>query len=124
MTPNRRRTARCACDLATIWKRGRTPVIGAIRDVSIDGMFLATEAKVPVNQVMDLSIELPTGTVSLLAVSRQCSKTRHGSGIGLTIFAMEPNERKLWVDYYRGVMAEAQRPPDFDDDDPTKPGHF
>ncbi len=92
-----------------MWKRGRHPVETRLRDLSADGMFLQTEAPFPVNQVMDLLIALPSGPVSVLAVSRLCGTTQHGTGIGASILAMEPLERARWIAHYRHALDQAAK---------------
>ncbi len=98
---------RVRCGLPILWKRGPTKVEAWIRDVNADGMFIETTATIPVNQVMELVVTLPTGPVSVTAVSRLCGSTRQGHGIGVTIFAMEPLERYRWNAHYRGALVTA-----------------
>ncbi len=109
MRSNRRRTARCECDLVVVWKRGGLNLRGHVRDVSADGLFVETNATIPLNHVMDVLVDLPSGPVSMLVVSRQCGRTARGQGIGASIFAIEPTERARWTAHYRSMLA-APRP--------------
>lgn len=79
-----------------VWKRGRVTVRSVTRDTSTDGLFIATAEPIAMNQVMDLTVVLPSGPVSLLAVSRRRVRDDAGAGLGVTIFAMEPLERARW----------------------------
>jgi hypothetical protein len=106
MPANRRRTMRVHCELPATWKRGRRVVETTVRDVNADGLLVATEEDFPVNQMMDLTITLPSGPVSLLVVSRLCGNTRHGRGIGASILAMEPYDRVSWNRHYRSTLAD------------------
>ena len=97
MTSDRRRTARIVTDLPVRWKRGRRIVKTSIRDVNADGVLLLTGEDFPTNYVMDLEVDLPDGTVSMMAVSRDL----HENGIGAEILAMDSTERARWLEFWR-----------------------
>ena len=104
---NRRRTMRIRTDLPVVWKRGRRSIATRLRDMSADGMLLETDEDFPLQTCMDLTIELPTGPVTLMAVSRLCGTTKLGRGIGVSILAMDHRERSRWTAFYRAALKEA-----------------
>jgi hypothetical protein len=106
MQANRRRTLRVHCELTASWKRGRKVIETRVRDVNADGLLLLTDDEYPVNQMMDLTITLPSGPVSVVAVSRLCGTTRHGRGIGVSILAMDQLDRAEWNRYYRTTLED------------------
>jgi hypothetical protein len=83
------------------WKRGTKVVETHLEDANADGMKLAITTPFPVNQIMDLVIDLPTGPVAMLAVSRE----HHGGGLGVMIFAMSDADRTRWNTWYRTMVA-------------------
>ena len=97
MTANRRRTARVACILTSRWKRGGKVIETHLEDVNADGMLISLVDPYPLNQVMDLVVELPTGPIAMLVVSR----SHHGGALGVSILAMDPEDRVRWTEYYR-----------------------
>lgn len=107
MESNRRRSLRIRCGLPVVWKRGPKKIEAVIRDVNADGMFIETTATIPLNQMIELVVTLPSGPISVTAVTRLCGPTRHGHGIGVTIFVMEPRERYRWNAHYRDALETA-----------------
>jgi hypothetical protein len=98
---------RVRSELPVGWKRGRKLIEVHACDVSADGMLLQTDVEYPVNQMMELTVELPSGPVSMVVVSRLCGDTRHGRGIGVSILAMDQLERARWNRYYRETLQDA-----------------
>ena len=80
-----------------------------VRDLTCDGLFLGLPAVVPLGQIMDLVVALPTGPVELLGVSRFCGRTRMGRGIGIAIHAIAPDHRARWDAHYQVALEEMLR---------------
>ena len=91
------------------WKRGKNVIATRVADISVNGMFLETEHGIVSGQVMDLVVDLPSGPVSFLGVSRQCGDTKHGRGIGVSIFSMEPKDRARWNRHYGAALIDDSR---------------
>lgn len=106
MSLDRRRTPRVPCDLPAVWRRGWRRDELRVRDLNADGMYLATDAKVALNYLMDLVIELPDGPLEVLVVARFQGRSRHGPGIGVAIHAIDPDDRKRWHAYHRRLLEQ------------------
>lgn len=99
-TANRRRTPRIAGNVRVTWRRGaRTVELRAI-NVNAHGMLLRTEETIAINHVMDLTVHLPGGDASIMAVSRFCGDTQWGHAIGVAIHVVAPNDQAAWLRYY------------------------
>ena len=108
--PDRRDTFRARCDFPVTWRRaGRTLAMRAI-DFSGRGLFLLTDADIPLHFVMDLVIELPTGAIEVFGVARHISTTKLGRGVGISLMAMSEEETERWWAFYRGAMTASMRP--------------
>src|SRR5262245_41825591 len=100
MHRDRRRSPRVRCLLHGRWKRGTKVVTTTLEELNADGMRIAFTEPFPVNQIMDLVVDLPTGPVAILGVSRE----HHSGGLGVAIFAMADGDRARWNAYYRSVQ--------------------
>src|SRR5262249_24771791 len=87
MLTNRRRSIRILADLPVRWKRGRQLVSARIVEINEDGLFFETAEHIAPSQLFEITIDLPSGPVSVSAVSRVCGPTKRGTGIGAQIFA-------------------------------------
>lgn len=92
MRNERRRSRRVPAALPVRWRRGKATVAARAADISLDGMFVETTEAVPPGQVMNLAVELPTGKIEFLGVSRRSG----AHGVGLIIFSMDPKDRARW----------------------------
>ncbi len=107
---DRRDNARARCDLPVTWRRaGRTVTLRAV-DFSGRGLFLLTDDEIDLHFVMDLVIELPTGSIEVLGVARHISNTSLGRGVGIALMSMTDEESTRWWEFYRAQMAK-QCPP-------------
>jgi hypothetical protein len=98
---------RIRSDLPVVWKRGKRAIATRLRDMSADGMLLETDEEFPLQQCMDITVELPSGPVSMMVVSRLCGTTKQGHGIGVSILAMDQKERIRWTSHYRAALEKA-----------------
>lgn len=105
MVANRRRSVRVACDLPLHWKRRNEWLDTRVLDINANGLFFATAQTIPINQMFDVTVDLPTGGISIAAVSRICGSTVHGVGIGAMIFVIEPRDLAVWSSHYQGLLA-------------------
>jgi len=104
---NRRRTPRILGTIPVTWRRGARVITTRTINVNAHGMLLQTSETIPVNQLMDLAAELPTGPVSFMAVSRFVGETQWGHVIGVSIHVASANDQAAWLRFYR----EAAGPP-------------
>lgn len=88
------------CLLTGQWKRGNRVVVTHLEELNADGMRIAMADPFPVNQIMDLVVDLPDGPVAMLGVSRE----HHAGGLGIAIFAMAERDRLRWNEFYRSVQ--------------------
>ena len=100
--PERRRSTRAPCDVPVTWRR-RKPVVGSMRDVSADGLFLVTSESVALNQVMSLVVTLPDGPIEFFGVSRYVGESQHGHGIGVSIHTLSHQEQLRWRSFHRSA---------------------
>jgi hypothetical protein len=98
---------RIRSDLPVVWRRGKRSIATRLRDLNADGMMVESDEEFPLYQCMDISVELPTGPVSMMVVSRTCGTTKQGRGIGVSILAMDHQERLRWTSYYRAALEKA-----------------
>jgi hypothetical protein len=111
MLRNRRRTLRVPGGCSADWHRGRRNVAAQVVNLNAHGMLLRTDETIPVNQMMDLVVHLPTGDVSFMAVSRYVGETRWGHGIGVEIRVASPADQVRWTMHYREVSARRMPSP-------------
>jgi len=98
---NRRRTPRVPGSIPVTWRRGGRLIQVNTINVNAHGLLLQTEETIPLNQLMDLAAELPSGPVSFLAVSRFVGQTKWGHAIGVSIHVASARDQEAWLKFYR-----------------------
>lgn len=109
MNFDRRRSLRLPVDLTVQWHRGWRHVMAKVHDINLQGLFILTDEKVELNHVLELSVALPTGPISFMAVSRFCGLGKWGQGIGAEIHVIAPCDRETWIAYYRKRHEQAMK---------------
>ncbi len=100
MEVDRRRSIRAPCSLPVEWQRDRRLVRATAKDLNRDGLFVEVPTVIFLNQVVELTVTLPTVAISFLAVSRFCGRTRQGHGVGFSVHVMAPEDRRIWDAHY------------------------
>ncbi len=91
MNQERRKKTRVLFKTQVILKTNNSEIVAEAnsKDISIDGMFINTEEKIPVGTPCDIEILL-TGTSTRLALSIKGKITRQdGSGLGVAFDSMD-----------------------------------
>lgn len=88
------------------WKRGKKLVSGRVADINGKGIFLEINEPIAAGQVMDLIVDLPSGPIEFLGVSRQIAQ---GRGIGISIFSMDAKDRARWDKLYAATLMASSR---------------
>src|SRR5687768_3894703 len=102
---NRRRTPRIDGAIAIRWRRGTKVITARTINLNAHGLLLQTDETIPLNQLMDLAAELPTGSVSFTAVSRFVGDTQWGHAIGVQIHVASAKDQEAWLKFYREAAA-------------------
>jgi len=104
MSAERRRTPRVPCDLPVEWRRGGKTLACRARDCNADGVFLSTAHTAELDHVMDVTLTLPDGPLSVLGVARFVGATRHGRGIGMAFHVLDRDDRARWHAFHRAAL--------------------
>jgi hypothetical protein len=117
-----RRSARVSTTLVTRWHRRSGDVIGVVRDINADGLFLCTEVTAEQGALIQLVIELPEQPpLAVLGIARFVGRTHLGVGIGVELFTLSNLGRQPWVAYYRCLLRERGLEDDAADDPSEAP---
>ena len=106
----RRRTKRVSTALMVVWHRRGGDVDAVATDINADGLFICTDEVIDPGALMELRLQLPTGTLQVLATARFVGRTQVGNGIGVELFMLPNHARRRWLAYYRGIVAAEERP--------------
>jgi hypothetical protein len=106
----RRRTKRVSTSLMVVWHRRGGDVDAVATDINADGLFLLTDEVIDPGALMELRMMLPGGMLQVLATARFVGRTQVGNGIGVELFMLPAHARRRWLAYYRGLLAELERP--------------
>ena len=93
----RRRTSRIALQLTARWLRPGRALPITVADMNAHGLFLADQRDMPLGELQQIEVDLPTGPVRLLVVPRYNVGTEWAGGVGVEIFAASPLDRNLWM---------------------------
>jgi hypothetical protein len=105
MAMNRRRSVRIPWRCSAEWHRGKRHIATEVVNINAHGMLLRTEELIPLNQLMDVLVHLPTGDVSVMVVSRFVGPTRWGHAIGVEIHVASAIDQTRWTSFYRTTAA-------------------
>lgn len=108
MRVNARRSVRVECALRVRWLRQPAPVDCIATNMNVHGMFIVTPKHVPVNQVMQLEVQLPRQSIQVFAVVRFAGLQAGVRGLGVELFVVDPVSRRAWLDHY-GMLLERSR---------------
>lgn len=77
-----------------------------ILNASYRGLFIRTNAPPPLNQLLKMRIELPTGSVEINCVPVRVVVDGNGrSGIGVRFFALNGEDKRIWESYITSLLA-------------------
>jgi hypothetical protein len=106
---SKRRSERVPCCMTVRWLRAHNPVEMMAKDANQHGMFLSTHLTIQPNSLMQLEVKLPSGPITVFAVSRFIGQTGSGFGIGIELFLLDEPARKAWNANYRALLLESRR---------------
>lgn len=85
-------------------------VSAAATDVSVHGLFVRTQAWLPINGVVDIAVSLPSGATVLLPsrvahclTPDMAQEVGRPHGIGFFLMKTGERETRLWSEYLRGL---------------------
>lgn len=109
-THERRRDVRTRLSLPTCLVVGREALPIEMVDASYRGLFLRMDNPPPVNQLIQLRIELPIGTFKAHAVVVRIVGGKSGrAGVGARLFALNGSERADWERVVTAAIAAQRR---------------
>lgn len=89
-------------------------VAAEAQDVSNQGLFVRTDAWLPINGVVDLAVTLPDGThvvlpsrVAHCLTPEQASEVGRDSGIGFEVLPARKRDSELWRRYVRALSTQS-----------------
>jgi hypothetical protein len=104
-----RRSPRIEVNLPVVWSRGGRAISCLARDLSLHGLFVATDEIIEPSSLMQLRVALPERTIEMFVTARFVGRTLAGAGIGVEIFIIDEESRTAWVRYYQ-QLTKQQKP--------------
>jgi hypothetical protein len=100
----RRRTERVSVALEGRWLRRGQVSRAPVADVNAHGLFLRSVEAAPAGALMQLEVDLPTGTIALFVSARHVARGDGSRGTGAEIYLMGEGEKSAWMGYYRECL--------------------
>lgn len=104
----KRSTRRVPCNLKMSIRNGEQVYTSKTLDISHGGIFLATDEKLDIGELIDMTFQIPNSEKIVTAVGKVAWVGRGGAGhstagVGVKFSKVDPNDLKLIVDYVNRV---------------------
>ena len=105
MSRSQRRSERIWTNLKVRWIRTGGVVELTAIDMNQHGMFLVTDEKVTVGELLRIEVLVPAGPLVMFVVVRFVGQSQYRNGMGVELSLVDSKYRALWADYYRDKLA-------------------
>jgi len=106
--PRRRSTRLAATTIPLQIVRRDQQIAASATEINRYGMFIQTDEPTPLNYLVQLEIHLPDAA-PFRALAWAKSTTSGGvDGVGVELFAIDPEARSQWEDFYRRQLRTAR----------------